>query len=79
MEYTLELWYEGECLETRTQDVPWILPNEGEHLRIIFRNEAYTQSYGANWIVSKRRFLFHAAPHKAETVQLECVIDSDLE
>lgn len=77
MEYVLEFYYQGDCLEVRNQNAPWILPNEGENIRFIFENEAYTESFGSNWVVESRRFLFHGKSHAVQTIQLICIPASD--
>lgn len=71
MEYILELYHEGECIEQRTTDSPpWPDPMVGDELYIEFENPHYAEEHGKWWTVKARKALLFGAKSGERTLQV---------
>ena len=75
MRYVLEIYYNGQCIEQRGQDEPFIWPQVGDRVWLYFQNTNYSEEYGPWWIVRARTVLLGDAVDKANTLQLFCEPD----
>lgn len=76
-QYVLEIYYKGECIEQRVRLEPFLVPENGDRLHIVFQNENYTEAYGCWWVVIEKKHLFGSgAPTDAlQILQLYCEPD----
>jgi hypothetical protein len=42
MKYILEIYHEGDCIEQREKDVPFMAPAPGEQIHLSFQNTNYS-------------------------------------
>ena len=75
MEYILEIYYEGDCIEQRKQPDMFIAPAKGETISLQFENPYYLDEYGSWWIVRERRHLLFSSSSSLQTLQLFCEPD----
>lgn len=73
MEYIVEIFFNGECIEQRRSKEPyWPLPDVGEEVHLSFDNPAYQNEHGPVWVVKERKYLWFHAASGVRTAQLLC-------
>lgn len=71
MEYIVEFYHEGECLEQRTSNAPpWPDLGVGDDVYIEFENPYYSEEHGNWWRVTGRRLLLFRADSGVRTLQV---------
>lgn len=75
MKYILEIYHEGDCIEQREKDEPFMAPAPGEQISLSFQNTNYSDEHGNWWLVKKRKFLYFGADTEIQTMMLYCVPD----
>ena len=55
--YKVEFYYQGECIESRDYDEPFINPQIGDIVNIQFTNPSYNE-YGSYWVIKERSIIF---------------------
>jgi len=75
MKYILEIYYEGECMEQRENEKPFMSSLPGEQIHLSFQNTNYSDEHGNWWIVKKRKFLYFGDGTEIQTMMLYCEPD----
>jgi transcriptional regulator with XRE-family HTH domain len=70
--YILEIYFEGDCIEQRRSQYPYIVPDVGDEMYVEFQNPVYSEEHGSWWRVNKKRHLKFALDLELETLMLYC-------
>lgn len=70
--YILEVYFQGQCIEQRRSEYPYIAPDVGDEVYFEFQNPSYAEEHGRWWRVMKKRHLKFAAHLELETLMLFC-------
>ena len=75
MKYILEIYYQGECIEQRERQEPFLVPENGDRIYINFQNPVYSEENGFWWVVKEKKHLLFSATQKLQTLMLYCEPD----